>query len=218
MIHITHTASANEVVFIIAHPYYFESKFLEHFPAGVRMLDYHVEYELMNNRNGSRTKGGSVVRFFTNEKSLLKIEPVENGDGDSEKKYRFCTDCQRWTFACSRHCRTCNACTSKVGVLFAGGRCFFVCSKPYRDRYHVISRVFLNRPIAELGNAPHTMLASRSKTANVEKKSIYRRVALSRVSQRCTHSVTWCLSMRPDFVPMTPFWSPGSLPVYIERL
>ncbi|KAL7298819.1 hypothetical protein TKK_0008559 [Trichogramma kaykai] len=77
----------------------------------LKMSDYKVEYDnhpLFVAKDEEKKKQGSQVRIFTNvPQNLLKL-PESDG-------YKYCKKCKRWVAAENKHCRTCQACTSKDG-------------------------------------------------------------------------------------------------------
>ena len=79
------------------------------------MIDYKVDYDnhalfnLSDSTEGSKgRKHGSPVRIFTNIKPSLIELPAEDG-------YKYCKRCEKWIAAENKHCKKCNACTSKDG-------------------------------------------------------------------------------------------------------
>lgn len=104
-------------------PYYMETYIKNGMPE-MKMLDYKVNYTNHENyTNNGKLKNGSPIRIFTNV-PLNKIALPPN------EGYKFCKQCNKWTFANNLHCIKCKLCPSKNGFTYRHCESCGICVKP----------------------------------------------------------------------------------------
>ena len=88
-------------------PYFLENHVGQNLQS-LLMHDYKVSYSNHPTyHNADKQVRGSPVRIYTNISGEKLSLPKED--------YRFCKTCQRYVYKANRHCKECNACTSKDG-------------------------------------------------------------------------------------------------------
>lgn len=78
----------------------------------MKVMDYQVCYTNHKTYKEDGRKDGSPVRIFTNV-PLSSISYPQ-----SEKRYKFCPDCQLFSSKSNPHCKICRKCPSKSGATY----------------------------------------------------------------------------------------------------
>merc|ERR1739838_359654 len=103
-------------------PYFLESHMNRNLPS-LLMHDYKVSYSNHPTyHNNSKQTRGSPVRIYTNIPGDKLSFPKED--------YKFCKTCQRYVYKANKHCKECNACTSKDGRTYVHCAECKCCVKP----------------------------------------------------------------------------------------
>jgi len=113
---------AEVVPTMMVFPYFLENHVTQNLPS-LLMHDYKVSYSNHPTyRNTDKQARGSPVRIYTNIPGEKLSLPKED--------YKFCKTCQRYVYKANKHCKECNACTSKDGRTYVHCHNCKKCVKP----------------------------------------------------------------------------------------